>query len=90
MTQSEALRQFNKWRRGDESVPQPDPKAIGELIDAVSDRLDALEEVVKAADRCYRMLLTEPDTKGALFKTENILREVLVGARTACVRSNLF
>lgn len=26
---------------------------------------------------CYRMLLSEPDTKGALFKAENLLREAL-------------
>lgn len=28
-------------------------------------------------DRCYKMLLSEPDTKGALFKAENILRGIL-------------
>lgn len=27
--------------------------------------------------RCYRMLLSEPDTKGALFKAENILRDLM-------------
>jgi len=31
-------------------------------------------------DRCYRMLLSEPDTKGALFKAENILRGALADA----------
>src|SRR5690554_945746 len=31
-----------------------------------------------AVERCYRMLLTEPDTNGALFKAESILREAIV------------
>ena len=34
----------------------------------------------KAMNRCYKMLLSEPDTKGALFKAENILREALADA----------
>lgn len=31
---STILRQFNEWRRGDEDIPQPDPREIGEAIDA--------------------------------------------------------
>lgn len=34
-----------------------------------------------AVGRCYRMLLSEPDTKGALFKAENILREAIADVR---------
>jgi len=30
------LRQFNEWRRGDEDIPQPDPREIGEAIDAAA------------------------------------------------------
>lgn len=45
------------------------------------DRLDAqaalIENLSGAVERCYKMLLSEPDTKGALFKAENILRETL-------------
>lgn len=36
-----------------------------------------LTEFTTTVERCYRMLLSEPDTKGALFKAENILREAL-------------
>ena len=36
-----------------------------------------LDAAVKAMTQCYQMLLSEPDTKGALFKAENILRESL-------------
>ena len=31
----ECLRYFNKWRRGDESLEQPNPKTIGIAIDTV-------------------------------------------------------
>lgn len=36
--------------------------------------------MLDAMERCYRMLLSEPDTKGALFKAENILREAMAGS----------
>lgn len=43
----------------------------------------AAPEMFSAMQRCYRMLLSEPDTKGALFKAENILREAIeVATRT--------
>ena len=44
-------------------------------------KIDADHEIGQLRDgieRCYRMLLSEPNTKGALFKAENILRELLV------------
>ena len=31
------LRQFNEWRRGAETIEQPDPREIGEAIDAALD-----------------------------------------------------
>ena len=36
------LRQFNEWRRGDEDIPQPDPRVIGEAIDAAVEMIDRL------------------------------------------------
>lgn len=39
------------------------------------------EKLAADVERCYRMLLSEPDTKGALFKAENILREALEKAK---------
>jgi len=77
MDQSERLRQYNRWRRGDDDLEQPNPKELGELIEGAADRLEVLERLASDVDRCYRMLLSEPDTKGALFKAENILREAL-------------
>jgi len=43
MSQSNQLRKYNKWRRGDERVKQPNPKELGELLDSVADRLEVLE-----------------------------------------------
>ena len=102
MEQCERLRQYNRWRRGEEDWSAddrgPDPKELGELIDGVADRLEVLERehqqffdrwheerrrrerLAADVDRCYRMLLSEPDTKGALFKAENILREAIADA----------
>lgn len=39
------------------------------------------EKLTYDVDRCLRILLSEPDTKGALFKTESILREALEFSR---------
>jgi hypothetical protein len=33
MTHLQTLTRFNAWRRGDDDIEQPDPKAIGEAID---------------------------------------------------------
>ena len=46
---ADVLRQFNEWRRGDEDIPQPDPREIGEAIDAaiyVVERLELAESAV--------------------------------------------
>ena len=43
------LREFNKWRRGAD-IPMPDPKRVGEIIEAVCDaaeRAGELEQRVK-------------------------------------------
>ena len=39
------LRQYNQWRRGNlEDLPQPDPREIGEAIDAAVEMIERLEE----------------------------------------------
>ena len=93
--QYDALRKYNRWRRGDGRMKMPDPKELGELIDGAADRLEVLErehqefferwhderrkreKLMDDVDRCYQMLLSEPDANAALFKAENILREAL-------------
>jgi hypothetical protein len=42
-TQSQQLRKYNRWRRGDVRINQPSPQHLGELIDSVADRLEVLE-----------------------------------------------
>ena len=39
------LRQFNEWRRGDEDIPQPDPREIGEAIDAAIAMIERTHEL---------------------------------------------
>jgi hypothetical protein len=38
------LREFNLWRRGEENLPQPDPRLVGEAID---DACTALECMIR-------------------------------------------
>jgi hypothetical protein len=105
MNQSDRLRRYNRWRRGEKRLKQPDPTALGELIDGVADRLEVLErehrdyfdqwhaerrrreKLLSDIERCYRMLLSEPDTKGALAKAENILREAIAEATIMTAKS---
>lgn len=49
--QAERLRQYNRWRRGDDSIPAPDPKVLGELLDAVADRLESLEQEIENLEK---------------------------------------
>ena len=48
MTPTEAvaiLRQFNEWRRGDEDIPQFDPREIGEAIEAAVEMIERMRNV---------------------------------------------
>jgi hypothetical protein len=38
------LRAFNRWRRGDEDLEQPDVRKVGEMIDAACDHLERATE----------------------------------------------
>ena len=44
------LRQFNEWRRGDEDLPQPNPKQITEAINAAVEMIERLEAAEKERD----------------------------------------
>ncbi len=41
------LRAFNRWRRGDEDLEQPDARKVGEMIDAACDYLEQAAENAK-------------------------------------------
>ena len=45
------LRQFNEWRRGDEDIPQFDPREIGAAIDAAVEMIERLEDAQALAER---------------------------------------
>ena len=43
------LRQYNVWRRGNlEGMPQPDPREIGEAIDAAVEMIERMERIESA------------------------------------------
>ena len=35
-----ALRRINAWRRGDETIPMPEPAEFGRLLDLAAERLE--------------------------------------------------
>ena len=42
------LRQYNQWRRGNlEGQPQPDPREIGEAIDAAVEMIERMERELR-------------------------------------------
>ena len=51
------LRRYNEWRRGDEDIPQPDPRVIGKAIDAAVEMLDRMEKMQAALRRHHEMAM---------------------------------
>jgi hypothetical protein len=49
------LRQFNEWRRGDEDIPQFDPRKIGAAIDAAVEMIERMEQIEAAAQNLVKM-----------------------------------
>ena len=49
------LRQFNEWRRGDEDIPQFDPRQIGEAIDAAVEMIERMDRIESAAQNLVKM-----------------------------------
>ena len=84
------LRQFNEWRRGDEDIPQPDPRVIGEAIDAADEMIDRLEAAEKELDALrsknnqyemrLRKILEEPENT---ISNSKALAEAIRQARLA-------
>jgi hypothetical protein len=52
------LRTFNRWRRGDQTLEQPCPRAVGTMIDAACDQIERMEREIDGlrdalcADKC--------------------------------------
>ena len=47
------LRQFNEWRRGDETTAQFDPREIGEAIDAAVEMIERQERIFDVIERTW-------------------------------------
>lgn len=57
----ENLRKYNLWRRGDESIKQPDPKDIGIWIDEICEIAEKLERERDEAREALRELWQTAD-----------------------------
>ena len=57
----ETLRRFNQWRRGDESIEQPDPTEIGVAID---NAINLIKQRDTLAEACRKLMkvVGAPDT----------------------------
>lgn len=78
------LRQFNAWRRGDEDIPQFDPRDIGEAIDAAVEMIDRLEAAESECLEESRLNGMGSEREAALMakleaaeKENKVLREAL-------------
>lgn len=89
------LRQFNEWRRGDyepsEQPAPPDPREIGEAIDAAVEMIDrgaqetaALRAKVERMTKRLRLILEEPKEN---MSDSKALREIVRQARLALEES---
>lgn len=52
------LRDFNLWRRGDDSLEQPEPREIGKAIDAAIGVIEQTQTLINAA----KAVITRWDT----------------------------
>jgi glutamyl-tRNA reductase len=42
----QTLREYNLWRRADEDMEQPDPREIGQAIDAAIEAMEQMQDTV--------------------------------------------
>ena len=77
------LRQFNEWRRGDETVEQPDPREIGEAIDAAVEMIERIDEAMES------LLIRCDDSDSAMYGTlsTSFVRDTVRIARAALEES---
>lgn len=66
------LRQYNQWRRGNlEGQPQPDPREIGEAIDAAIEMIERMRDVEVA----LREIVWSNDSKWQADRARSVLEE---------------
>lgn len=51
----ETLKRYNQWRRGDESIDQPDPKEIGIAIDDAIKIIEQFDRLNESIDKNKRL-----------------------------------
>lgn len=84
MTQAEQLREYNAWRRGDDTLQQPDPKELGELLDGVADRLEVLElEHTEFFDRWHDERRKREALEMEIEESKDALRKAALGVSAA-------
>lgn len=73
------LRQFNEWRRGDERLPMPRPREIGEAIDAAVDMIERMDVALES------LLIRCDDSDSAMYGTlsTSFVRDTVRIARAA-------
>ena len=85
------LRQFNEWRRGDEDIPQFDPREIGEAIDAAVEMIERGEQETAAqrakVERMTKRLRTILEEPKENMSDSKALREMVRQARLALEES---
>jgi hypothetical protein len=86
---SAQIREFNRWRRGDETLQQPQPAEIGLMLDAAAKRLEKLERQLeqerqdrKQADLDTIRALGERNDARAELAAERALADRLASALT--------
>lgn len=57
------LRQLNEWRRGDEDIPQFDPREIGGAIDAAVEMIERMDGALES------LLIRCDDSDSAMYGT---------------------
>lgn len=77
------LRQFNEWRRGDEDIPQFDPREIGDVIDAAVDMIERMDGALES------LLIRCDDSDSAMYGTlsTSFVRDTVRVARGALEES---
>ena len=86
------LRVFNDWRRGElDDLSMPDPREIGEVIDAAVEMIKrreqetaALRAKVERMEKRLRLILEEPENT---MSNSKALREMVRQARLALEES---
>lgn len=83
----EFLQRYNQWRRGDESIEQPDPTEIGIAIDdtiKIIQKFDRLNESLAKNKRLFSDSFAEKVIKEQLERIKQLEDELIKAKKTIC------